>query len=184
MNKTITTTRGAVLIRGAKLADAAQLRELLLEALQDSPIAFAADYERAVSHPAQYWEDRLKMDADEANLFFAEYEDRLIGMTGIERSRSSKTRHSAWIWGVYVTPAWRGLRVAEELVSASLAWAEAKEIVVVKLGVASTNVPAIRCYERSGFVIYGTEPRAIFYEGKYYDEYLMSRSLDETTTRH
>jgi RimJ/RimL family protein N-acetyltransferase len=61
-------------------------------------------------------------------------------------------------------------------------WAKARKIILVKLGVAATNISAIRCYERCGFSTYGTEPRAIFYEGKYYDEFLMSRSLDDLAT--
>lgn len=178
MMRSLLTPRGRVLIREARATDAAQFRELRLEALQDSPIAFSADYQKTSNQPLKYWQDTLTMQVDESTIFLAAGEDTLIGMTGIARGSSPKTRHSAWIWGVYVTPAWRGLRLAEELVGACLAWAEAKEIVVVKLGVASTNVAAIRCYERCGFVTYGTEPRAIFYEGKYHDEYLMSRSLE------
>jgi len=47
------------------------------------------------------------------------------------------------------------------------------------LGVAAVNRPAIKCYERCGFRTYGTEPRAVFYQGKYYDEYLMFIDLDQ-----
>ena len=105
-------------------------------------------------------------------------ESNLIGMTGIARGSSPKTRHAATIWGVYVTPQWRGLHIAEELIQSCFTWARAKRIVIAKLGVAATNTSAIRCYERCGFVITGTEPRAVFYDGKYYDFYMMSCSLD------
>lgn len=182
MLKPFTTSRGTIVIRDATPADAMLFRGLRLEALQESPTAFTADYEKNSSHPPKYWEERLTMDPDEANILFAEYEDRLIGMTGIARGSSPKTRQGAWIWGVYVTPPWRGLRIAQEVINLCLTWATAREVVVVKLGVSATNQAAIRCYERCGFASYGTEPRAIFYEGKYYDEYLMCRSLDDSTT--
>ena len=71
------------------------------------------------------------------------------------------------------------MRIAGELINSCLAWAIARAIVIVKLGVSATNQPAIRCYERCGFATYGTEPRAIFYEGTYQDELLMSYALDE-----
>ncbi|HEX9839084.1 MAG TPA: GNAT family N-acetyltransferase [Anaerolineales bacterium] len=180
MNRSIATPRGSVTIRHANPADATTFRELRLEALQDSPIAFSADYQQNLDQPAKYWEDRLTMEADEASIFLAEHEGKLIGKTGIARGGSLKTRHSAWIWGVYVTQKWRGLRVAEELINSCFTWAKARKILLVKLGVAATNTPAIRCYERCGFSTYGTEPRAIFYEGKYYDEFLMSCALDES----
>ena len=179
MNRSITTPRGPIFIRDATPADAMLFRELRLEALQDSPIAFSADYQQNLNHSAKYWEDRLTLEKDEATILLAEHEGKLLGMTGIARGGSPKTRHGAWIWGVYVTPEWRGLRVAEELINSCLTWARARNIVLVKLGVAATNISAIRCYERCGFSTYGTEPRAIFYEGKYYDEFLMSCALDE-----
>jgi|SRR5215216_1091266 len=178
MKRSITTPRGTITIRDATPADALPFRELRLEALQDSPTAFSADYQKNLDHPAKYWEGRLTMEEDEAIIFLAEHEGKLVGMTGIARGSSPKTRHGAWIWGVYVTPEWRGLRIAEELINSCCTWAKARKILLVKLGVAAINTSAIRCYERCGFSTYGTEPRAIFYEGQYYDEFLMSCSLD------
>lgn len=179
MNRVVTTTRGPIILREATPADARLYRELRLEALQNSPTAFTADYEKNLSHPAKYWEDRLTIEINEETLFFAEHQGKLIGMTGIARGRSQKTKHSAWIWGVYVTSEWRGVRIAGELINSCLAWAIARSVVIVKLGVSATNQPAIRCYERCGFATYGAEPRAIFYEGTYHDELLMSYELDK-----
>lgn len=178
MKNVLTTPRGKVLICESSPSDATRYRELRLEALQDSPIAFSADYQQNLNQPAKYWQDRLTMQPDEATIFFAEHDGRLIGMTGIMRSGSPKTRHSAWVWGVYVSTKWRGLRIADELIYSCFEWAKPRRIVVAKLGVAAVNRPAIKCYERCGFKTFGTEPRAVYYEGKYYDEYLMSIDLD------
>ncbi len=180
MTRSLTTQRGKILIHEAKPTDAIPFRELRLGALQDSPIAFTADYQKNLSHPPKYWEDMLIMQADESTIFLAAHEDNLIGMTGIARGSSPKTRHGAWIWGVYVKPEWRGLHIAEELIKSCFEWARARKVVITKLGVAAVNQSAIRCYERCGFKTYGTEPHAIFYDGKYYDEHLMSRPLDNS----
>ena len=177
MNGSLSTARGKIVMREAQPTDAIAFRELRLEALQDSPIAFTADYQKNLSHPPKYWEDLLSMEPDESTIFLASDERNLIGMAGIARSSSSKTRHAAWIWGVYVTPAWGGLHIAEELITSCLTWAKTRKIVLARLGVATVNQPAIRCYERCGFKTYGTEPRAVLHEGTYYDEYLMYRSL-------
>lgn len=158
--------------------DAMQFRELRLYALQDSPTAFSADYQKNLNHPIQYWEELLTMHADESTMFLAVDENTLIGMTGIARGGSPKTRHSATIWGVYVRPEWRGLHIAEELIQACFAWARARKIVAARLGVTATNLSAIRCYERCGFKITGTEPRAVYYEGQYHDFYMMYCLLD------
>src|SRR5512133_1294522 len=178
MKHNFNTPRGTVVIREANAADAVRFRELRLEALQTSPIAFSADYQKNFNHPQKHWEDLLTPQPDESTIFIVEHENNLIGMTGVMRSNSPKTRHAVWIWGVYVTSQWRGLHIAEELITSCLEWAKSRKAVLAKLGVAVVNERAIRCYERCGFKTYGTEPRAVLYDGKYYDEYLMSIDLD------
>lgn len=178
MNRSLQTPRGEILIREAIPRDAAAFRELRLYALKDSPTAFSADYQKNLNHPSQYWEDMLTMHADESTMFLAVHESELIGMTGIARGGSPKTRHSATIWGVYVRPEWRGLHIAEELIQACLIWARARKIVAARLGVAAANASAIRCYERCGFRVTGTEPRAVYYEGQYHDFHMMYCPLD------
>lgn len=177
--RSITTPGGEILIREASPADATKFRELRLGALQDSPTAFSADYQKNLNHPLKHWQDMLTMQADESTIFFACHENHLIGTTGIARGNSPKTRHNAWVWGVYVKPEWRGSHIAEELIRSCFTWARSRKIVTAKLGVAAINKSAVRCYERCGFQIYGTEPRALFYEGEYYDFHMMSCSLDQ-----
>jgi ribosomal protein S18 acetylase RimI-like enzyme len=96
-------------------------------------------------------------------------------MAGLVRGHWPKTRHSGTLWGVYVQPEWRGHHVAEALLDTCLAWAQAHEVMIVKLAVVTTNTPAIRCYVRCGFAVYGIEPKAIYYDGVYYDELLMAK---------
>jgi len=175
----IGTKLGLVIVREATLADAEQFRQLRLDALQDSPIAFPADYAVNLSHPMSFWETRLKTDQT-GTIFFAEHDNLLIGMMGIRRGELPKTEHNATIWGVYVRPAWRGLRIPDSLIEACIEWARSNNMNIIKLGVSTTSKSAVRCYQRRGFIIYGNEPRGIFYEGQYYDGYLMYRSLDNS----
>ena len=173
----IETKQGSVVVREAAGSDAERFRELRLDALQESPIAFPGDYQVYINHPMSFWENRLK--ADEIGIiFFAEYENQFIGMMGIRRGETPKTRHGATIWGVYVRPHWRGLRIAQALIEACIAWAKSNGVSIVKLGVTAASTSAVRCYQRCGFTIYGTEPRGIFYDGQYYDGYLMALSLE------
>jgi RimJ/RimL family protein N-acetyltransferase len=174
MSRLIRTSKGDVLLRAATLADVDGYRTLRLEALRNHPAAFGQSYEDIVSRPPNYWIERLQPDPNLC-MFLAEHEGTLIGMTGIIRPGAPKVKHSATIWGVYVTADWRGQHIAESLIESCLDWARAHEVVLVKLAVVSDNQPAIRCYERCGFQTYGTEPQAIFHDGRYYDEYLMSR---------
>jgi len=178
MIKSFRTPKGEVFIRDASFADADQFRELRLFALRDAPTAFSADLDINIKHTKRFWEDRLKPDIH-GIIFFAEHNNQLIGMTGIHKGDSSKTKHSAGIWGVYVRPEWRGLRIAEELMDMCFEWAKLRGVQIVKLAVTSGNESAIRLFERIGFTVYGTEPQGIFHEGEYYDEHWMFKSLGD-----
>ena len=172
------TSRGAVTVRKGMISDALKFRELRLDALQESPAAFPADYEAYANHPMRFWEDRLEPDGI-GSIFFAVHNDQLVGMTGIRKGDTPKTKHSATIWGVYVRPAWRGLHLADSLIEKSIEWAKLNGVNIVKLGVLAASISAIRCYERCGFTVSGTEPRGIFYDGDYYDGFFMYRFLDD-----
>jgi RimJ/RimL family protein N-acetyltransferase len=165
-------------IRHSTLADIDSYRALRLEALKNHPSAFGQDYDENLLRPREYWEKVLTINSNEQALFFAEQNGQLVGMTGIFRSLSRKNLHSATIWGVYVTSAWRGRHISEALIHSCLDWAMAHGVSIVKLAVETNNLQAVNCYERCGFTTYGTEPKAIRHDGIYYDEYLMVLEID------
>jgi len=175
----ITTPRGVAILRPGLAEDAPAYRELRLEALRNHPEAFSSDYETYLAKPMSFWAERLNFDHPDnvVMMFFAAHDEGLIGMCGIAYARARKTRHSAYLVSMYVRPYWRGLRIADGLITACLEWTRARGITILKLGVAATNVPAIRCYARCGFQVYGIEPRAIYDDGVFYDELLMMRTI-------
>lgn len=179
MRRRLTTSRGDVIVRPAIPDDAAAVRELRLDALARHPEAFAADHDLTEAESVQHWVDWIADNAAQNRgiIAVALAEERLVGMTGLVRGKWPKTRHSATVWGVYVRPAWRGLRVAEALLGICIEWAQAQGLIIVKLGVVTTNMPAIRCYARSGFTVYGIEPQVICHAGVLHDELLMARAI-------
>lgn len=123
-----------IMIRQANIADAAALRELKLEALQDRPIAFASDYEEEVQHPLSRTEEQLKDQSTNAT-FIAAVNSKLVGMTGISQYNHRNVKHNGIIWGVYVQPAWRGKNISGQMIEACIHWAKERSIKFVKLGV-------------------------------------------------
>ena len=162
------------MIRPVTLADVDAYRQLRLDALQNHPTAFGQDYAEASSRPRSYWEEALTINDEEKAIFLAEHDRQLVGMIGLHRRLSSKSMHSANIWGVYVSPEWRGKHIAGALIRSCREWAKAKGVIVVKLGVLANNQSAIRCYERCGFKAYGVEPKGLLFENVYYDGLLMA----------
>jgi len=177
--RAITTPFGTVTIRPGTEEDASAYRELRLEALRNHPEAFSSDYETNLAKPMRYWTERLRLNDPDNGvmLHFAVHNGLLIGMCGITHTSSPKSKHSAYIVSMYVRPDWRGLRIAEDLITTCLDWGRMQGIKIVKLGVTTTNTPAIRCYARCGFQVYGTEPQAICLDGVFYDELLMARPV-------
>lgn len=179
MNRRLTTSRGDVTVRSAIPDDAAGLRALRLDALARHPEAFAADHDMTEAESVQHWVDWIVDNAAQKSgvISVAVAEERMVGMTGLVRGKWPKTRHSGTIWGVYVRPAWRGLRVAEALLEECIEWAGDHGLTIVKLGVVTGNTSAIRCYARSGFTVYGIEPHVIRHAGVLHDELLMAKTI-------
>lgn len=179
MSLLLTTSLGVITIRPATTGNATPLHDLRLEALANHPQAFAADHDLTRDRGVEAWVERMRQNeaGHEGVINVAWAGDQLVGMTGLYRGHWPKTLHSGLIWGVYVTAAWRGQRIAEALLDACTAWAQAQRMTIVKLGVATNNMAAIRCYVRGGFTVYGLEPQAISYDGVFYDELLMAKVI-------
>lgn len=170
---------GAFIVRPAVPEDAAALRELRLEALAGHPTAFSADHAAAAADPPAVWAERVTTYAAQSQgvICVASADGRLVGMLGLVRGHWPKSKHDASLWGVFVRPEWRGRRVAEALVDEAVAWARAHGVVILKLGVVTSNAAAVRCYARCGFAVYGLDPKTICHEGVYYNELMMAREV-------
>jgi len=79
---------------------------------------------------------------------------------------------------MYVRSAARKSGLGKILVAAVLDHARGR-VEMVQLTVVSENEAARRLYEAMGFVGYGFEKRALKHDGRYYDEVLMVKFLDE-----
>jgi RimJ/RimL family protein N-acetyltransferase len=82
---------------------------------------------------------------------------------------------------MYVRAAGRNASLGKRLVQAVLDHARGRAE-MVQLTVVSENEAARRLYSAMGFVEYGYEKRALKQNGRYYDDVLMVKFLDEGLT--
>jgi len=83
------------------------------------------------------------------------------------------------IWGVYVAPEHRGHGIADRLLEAAIEHARSIEgVLQLHLQAVSSNLAAIRSYERAGFVRWGRMPRADIIDGQSLDNDFMVLMLD------
>jgi RimJ/RimL family protein N-acetyltransferase len=173
-----------MLIRILTANDAAAYQALRLRGLRESPEAFGSTYEGEVDTPLEQIAERLSHGAAGDDVIFGAFEDdggALVGLAGVRRGTSLKTRHRAGVWGMYVAPEARGRGVGHALVSALIAHARSQEGVDrLVLGVESGNEAARALYHAVGFVTYGMEPQAYKLDGRYWDSEMMTLDLRET----
>lgn len=169
----------ASVVRPVRAGDESAIRDLRLEGLRLHPTAFGADLDETAARPDGYWQDWVAgyLDSDMNTAFVAEADGELVGMTVFRRGSSSKTRHNANVYAVYVRAAWQGQGVATQLLEAGVAWAAEHGVRLLKLMVEANNVDAVRCYARNGYSVYGVDPQGIFHDGVYYDGLLMVKRL-------
>lgn len=177
MNETtLNTNAGPLALRTVRPDDAAALRALRLEGLTNHLTIFGTTPDEI---DFLNWTEQAANGSGtgEQAIFVVEREGELVAMAGIIRNTRVKSKHAAFIWGVYVKPVFRGARLAEAMVNACVDWARGKGVSIVRLTVIVGNKKAIACYQRCGFEITGIDVAAIRWEGIDYDEHLMSRRV-------
>ena len=149
-------------------------RHLMLEAYALHPEAFVSTIARREQLPLSWWE--AKLDDELSALFGAFVDSQLVGMVGLAFEPWEDARHKATLFGLYVTRAFRGQGLGEDLVQAVLSLAEQEpEIKVIELTVSAGSDAALALYQRCGFEQSGLEDSAIRVGEVYYDRVHMSR---------
>ena len=140
-----------VQIRPLAAPDAEALRDLRLAALAEAPRAFGSSVQE--EQPLGLDHFRRWADAGEKLVILGAFADgRLVGMAGVARHDKLKARHKAYIWGVYVDPGQRGLKLGRQLLEAALTRAAAMPGVSrIQLTVSADNAAAIATYKSIGF---------------------------------
>ena len=158
-------------------ADAARFQTLRLRAVDTAPTSFLPTLDEETSVPVGEFAARITPTPAQA-VFGAFDGDTLVGITGVRRDARAKVAHKATIWGVFVDPACRGRGIAQALLESATAHAaQAWQCKQLMLCVNEVNSTAERLYASQGFVRFGTEPRSLFVDGRFYDEHHMVKTL-------
>ena len=107
-------------------------------------------------------------------LLIATEEDNIIGLLSAQRGIIRKIKHTAYIV-VGIREKFRGKGIGKKLFCELDLWAKENNISRLELTVMCPNSMAKQLYEKNGFEVEGTKRNSIFMNGKYIDEYYMSK---------
>ena len=146
-----------------------------LAALKNSPDSFSSSYEEESA-----WSDLAFQDGlNKSRIFAAFIEDNLVGSAGFYRLGPAKINHKGVIWGMYTHPDYRKSGIASALIQEIKHHADHLGLAQLHITAIANNVAAIKLYQKLGFKIYGTEPRALKVGNVFFDEHLMVLDLRE-----
>ncbi|MBN1331886.1 GNAT family N-acetyltransferase [Candidatus Dojkabacteria bacterium] len=160
------------------ISDWQAYRDLRLQALKESPLAFTTTLHEALKNVADDWKGYLK--SQNSITLFAKKGQSLVGMGAAIFNEKERTSHIAEIVGFYVLKEHRGKGIGGKLFQNILRNIEDLEnIIKIKLGVAETQKAALGLYKKFGFKIIGTQEKELVLDGKYYDVILMEKMLNK-----
>jgi len=137
-----------VLVRTAAPEDWENLRDIRLAALRDAPDAFGSTYAEQAAFTREQWLGRIA-----GNSTFLAYLDGggtdPVGLAGGYQEEPGVIE----LVSMWVGPEARGHGVGEALIDAVADWAATiTNAVTLHLWVTENNKPAVRLYERCGFI--------------------------------
>lgn len=174
------TDAAAITVALLTPSDVDEYRRVRLRALAEHPEAFRSDAEAEAAKSMRWWEERLAPRTESHAAFVGAWTAarRLVGTAGLVLETRRKVCHTATLVGMYVMPEHAGHGIGARLLDACVDVARAEPSVeILYLTVTSTNSGAIRLYERTGFVAYGLEPRAMRLGDRTFDKLMMALHL-------
>src|SRR2546425_473030 len=168
----------AIVIRLLTPTDADAYLRVRLSQVELEPNAFAESPIEVRGKTAAATAERLAAPRDVSFIVGAFADGEIVATAGYFRRMEMKTRHKGRVWGVFVSPAFRGQGLGRAVMNKLIAEARTIDgLEQIDLSVAHTQPAARKLYESLGFVVYGREPHALKTGGHYVDDDLMVLSL-------
>jgi RimJ/RimL family protein N-acetyltransferase len=167
-----------VAVRELRPSDLEAYKALRDHALAHHEAAFNSDAATEARRSAASYASRLGDEANSGFALGAFRGDRLVGAVTLERDPRIKVRHIGHVIDTMVHSDEIGHGVGRALMGALVERASADpELQQLTLTVTAGNAAAERLYSRAGFVVFGTQPRAIRVGNRFLDKHHMVLNL-------
>lgn len=148
-------------IRRLNPDDASSFSALRSRALREEPMSFSSNEAEHAAISLDLVRQRLAPSLDSFVLGAFDREGKLAGVVGVYRQAPAKHSHKAFMWGMYVSPAFRRRGIGRQLVESAIAGAATLPgVEVLCTSVFLTAVAAHSLYPSCGFTTWGVQPRS------------------------
>lgn len=142
-----------ITIRRIQTGEADLFKEMRLKSLREAPYAFSSTYDSALRRSAESWREQAESTAQGSDraTFIAFSEDSPVGIAALYRLEGQAGVGE--MLQVWVTPEYRGSRVAWDLMDVVFKWAGENNFRRIIAGVTKVNVRALKFYTKYGFSV-------------------------------
>lgn len=162
-------------IRVLTKADMQNYKKIRLELLSKEPKSFGSSYEEESQFDDRMWINRLSKE--HVITLGAFDNNEIVGVSVSVGNPRSKIQHVATLNSMFVKKNYRQKNIGVAMIKKILGQLKDRKVEVLNLSVVTTNTSAINLYKKLGFTIYGEEEKAIKYQGKYINLYLMKKEV-------
>lgn len=161
-----------ITIRRLSVDDMDAFKRIRLEALEADPASFASSHAQWRDCNDERWRKELFFPV------FAAFELSVpVGIMAVRPKWPARVSHRACLTSVYIRKYFRGTGLAFDIFQAVASWAYGSGHRQLDLSVHGDNAPAIRFYEKLGFLTVGRIPEGYWDGAKSADELLMTLRL-------
>ena len=140
-----------ILVRRIKLGEETLFKQIRLEALRESPSAFASTHESALKRSDESWREQAASSAQGSDraTFIAFSDDLPIGIAALYRDKDRM--EVGEVLQVWLAPEFRGTGVAQTMLDAVFQWASENSFRTVLATITKGNERARQFYRKYGF---------------------------------
>ncbi len=151
-----------ITIRRIRIGESDLFKRIRLTALKDAPNAFSATYDSALQRSAESWREQADSTASGSDraTFIAFSDDAPIGIAALYRDKDKVELGE--LLQLWVSPEYRGVSVARDLMDTIFQWAKENNFRKVKAGITKANSRALKFYFKYGFSILEESSEGIY----------------------
>lgn len=163
-------------IREIKVSDAETFSHLTANVEASSPFMLWESGERMVDQNEQRQRIESMNKSENSTILVAENDHELIGYLVAIGGSARRSKHCVYIV-IGIVSDYRGQGIGRKLFEKMEKWAREKNIHRLELTVVADNIAGVSLYKKMGFEIEGTKRHSLCINGKFFDEYYMSKLL-------